>query len=85
MSKEIEEIAEILKKSGLIPEAKQLNDRRHIGGTLVSRADILVSANYKHLLNIKTIMGVKKVALVEGYGFVEIYPPSVLIDKGVIK
>ena len=82
MNDEIEHIAEIIKNSGLIVEDKQLNDRRHIGGTLVSRADILVSANYKHLVNVKTIMGVKKIALVEGYGFVEIYPPSVIIDKG---
>ena len=79
---EIEQIADIVKKSGLITEDKHLNDRRHIGGTLISRADILVSANYKHLVNIKTIMGVKKMALVEGYGFVEIYPPSVLINQG---
>ena len=79
---EIEHIADIVKNSGLISSEKKLNDRRHIGGTLVSRADILVSTNYKDLVNATTALGVKKIALVEGYGFVEIYPPSMLINNG---
>ena len=82
LDSEIEHIAELIKKSGLIPSDKKLNDRRHIAGALVSRSDILVSTNYKDLVNVNTVMGVKKIAIVEGYGAIEIFPPQMLIGRG---
>ena len=72
----------MVKQSGLITSEKQLNDRRHIGGALVSRADVLVSTNYKDLVNVRTVMGIKKIAIVEGYGFIEIFPPTMVIKEG---
>ena len=82
LNDEIEHIAEVIRESGIIPGEKQLNDRRHIGCALVSRADILISNNFKHLVNIQTILGVKKVAIVEGYGFIEIFTPLMLTSAG---
>ena len=82
LNSEIEYIADLIKQTGLIPSDKKLNDRRHIAGALVSRSDILVSTNYKDLVNITTVMGVKKIAIVEGYGTIDIYPPLMLINRG---
>jgi len=82
LNDEIEHIADQVKKLGLITGKKQLNDRRHIGCALVSRSDVLVSNNFKHLVNAQTIFGVKKVAIVEGYGFIEIFTPQMLLIAG---
>ena len=73
---EVEHIADLIAKSGVLKEKKQRNDRLHIGCALVGRADVLLSNNFKHIVNAKTIMGVRKIAIVEGYGFIEIFTPQ---------
>ena len=82
LSDEVKRIEKIVKKSGLITSDKNLNDRFHIGYALVSGADVLVSMNFNHLVNIKTIRGVKGIATVEGYHTIDIMPPIMLIGKG---
>jgi len=80
---EIEHIADVIFKSGLLISEKKRNDRLHIGCALVSRADILLSNNFDDIVNAKTIMGVRKIAIVEGYGFIEIFSPKQMkIPKG---
>ena len=81
-SDEVERIASLVKKNGLITSEKNLNDRYHIGYALVSGADVLVSMNFNHLVNIKTIRGVKGIATVEGYHTIDIMPPVMIIGKG---
>jgi len=82
LSDEVERITSLVKKNGLITSDKQINDRYHIGYALVSRADVLVSMNFNHLVNIKTIRGVKGIAAVEGYHSIDIMPPVMVIGMG---
>ena len=78
---EIEHIAEIIANSGVLVAQRHRNDRLHIGCALVARADMLVSNNFVHMVNAKTIMGVRKIAIVEGYGFMEIFSPKMILNS----
>ena len=85
VDEEVAQIADEIAKSGIIPSDQKLNDRLHIGCALVTRADIIVSNNHDDILKASTIMGVKRLAIVEGYGFIEIFNPRQMVNhKGEI-
>jgi predicted nucleic acid-binding protein len=58
---------------------KSLDDCRHIAAAITNGCDAIVSWNFKHIVNHKTIMGVKAVTALEGYNDLLIYTPSILI------
>jgi hypothetical protein len=58
---------------------KSLRDCQHIAAAIISGCDAIVSWNFKHIVNHKTVMGVKAVAALEGYNDLLIYMPSILI------
>lgn len=57
---------------------KSYDDCRHIAAAVLAGCDIIISWNFKHIVNVKTIQGVKAVTTYEGYKDLMIYPPSVL-------
>ena len=76
---EIERVAELVKTTGLLVPDKCENDRLHIGCAIVYGCDILVSYNFNHLANVKTIRGVRGISNLSGYGNIDIMPASMLI------
>jgi predicted nucleic acid-binding protein len=62
-----------------ILSAKSIDDCQHIANAIVGRCDIIVSWNFKHIVNHSTQMGVKAVTALEGYGDLLIYTPSFFI------
>jgi predicted nucleic acid-binding protein len=58
---------------------KSFDDCQHIAAAITSECDVIVSWNFKHIVNHKTIMGVKAITALEGYNDVLIYTPSILI------
>jgi predicted nucleic acid-binding protein len=58
---------------------KSFDDCQHIAAAIVSGCDVIVSWNFKHIVNYKTMMGVKAVTALEGYDDLLIYTPSILI------
>jgi predicted nucleic acid-binding protein len=58
---------------------KNFNDCRHIAAAIVSGCDVIVSWNFKHIVNHKTAMGVKAVTALDGYDDILIYAPPSLI------
>jgi predicted nucleic acid-binding protein len=58
---------------------KSFDDCQHIAAAIVSGCDVIVSWNFKHIVNHKTMMGVKAVTALEGYDDLLIYTPSILI------
>ena len=62
-----------------ILKQKSFDDCQHIANAIVSDCDIIVSWNFKHIVNHKTIMGVKAVAALEGFNELLVYDPSVLL------
>ena len=62
-----------------ILKQKSFSDCQHIAIAVVNGCDLLLSWNFKHMVNIKTIRGVKAVTNLEGYKGIEIASPSVLL------
>ena len=57
-------------------------DAQHIGIATVARVDVLVSWNFKHIVNLQRIHGYNSVNLRSGYPMIEIRTPrEVLSDE----
>jgi len=82
LNEQAEHIADLVKQSGLLTPDKQENDRLHIGCAVISESDVLVSLNFKHLVNVRTINRVREITIAEGYKNILIMPPVMLIDRG---
>ncbi len=62
---------------------KSFDDCQHIAAAVLSECDIIVSWNFKHLVNIKTIQGVRKITQLKGYKDIEIMNPTTLLEMEV--
>lgn len=76
---------EMIKLVDTILELKILTDKSkddcfHISAAMVSGCDYLLSWNFKHLVNIKTIKGVRAIASLNGYSSIDIITPEFLLD-----
>lgn len=67
--------------AGILPP-RSVNDSLHIAAALIGGCDCLVSWNFKHLANVKTVKGVREIAALEGYGGIDIVPPTMLLEAG---
>lgn len=72
------EIASRFIDLGVLRE-KSFDDCQHIAAAIISECDVIISWNFKHIVNHKTIMGVKAITALEGYNDILIYTPSILI------
>jgi hypothetical protein len=65
---------------GILKE-KAFDDCQHIAAAIIRGCgcDTIVSWNFKHIVNLKTIARVKAVTALDGYNDILIYPPSILI------
>jgi predicted nucleic acid-binding protein len=78
---EVVELATRYVTAGILKE-KSFDDCQHIAYACVYDCDMVVSWNYKHLVNYKTINGVKGVNALAGYREMPIYTPQSLISGG---
>ena len=65
---------------GILKE-KSLNDCRHIAAALLSGCEIVVSWNFKHIVNTRTIKGARAIATLGGYKDIIICSPSTLAEE----
>ncbi|GAI99243.1 unnamed protein product, partial [marine sediment metagenome] len=56
------------------------DDCLHISLATINKIDILVSWNFKHIVNIKRIRGYNAINIMNGYSTIEIRSPKDLID-----
>ncbi|MFA6450611.1 MAG: type II toxin-antitoxin system VapC family toxin [bacterium] len=63
---EIRELTYMYANSNLLPE-KAFDDLAHVAVASVNNMDFLVSWNLKHIVKVKTIMGINAVNVFEGY------------------
>lgn len=68
-------------KDGVIAE-NGLSDARHIAIATVERVDVLVSWNFKHIVNLNRIHLINSVNLKLGYPILEIRSPLEVIYEG---
>lgn len=68
-------------EEGVIAE-NSLSDARHIAIATVERVDVLVSWNFKHIVNLNRIRLINSVNLKLGYPILEIRSPMEVIYEG---
>jgi predicted nucleic acid-binding protein len=59
-----------------------LEDCRHIALATIKKVDVLVSWNFKHIVNLDRIKGYNSVNLRLGYSMIEIRSPKDLVNYG---
>ncbi len=62
-----------------ILKQKSYDDCQHIAAAIVSGCDAVVSWNFKHIVNHKTMQGVKAITALEGRSDLLIYTPPALL------
>ena len=77
---EITELAAEYIKGGVLKE-KSLDDCLHIAYAVINNCDVIVSWNFKHLVNFKTINKVKVVNTMHRYKEINIMTPTMLIEE----
>jgi hypothetical protein len=60
--------------------AKSFDDCIHIATAVVNECNYIVSWNFKHIVNVKTIRGVRAVTDLQGYKNIDIIQPTMLIE-----
>jgi hypothetical protein len=50
---------------------------------VIGGCDCIISWNFKHIVNIKTIRGVRAITNLKGYKSIEILNPSALLESEV--
>jgi predicted nucleic acid-binding protein len=86
-----------IEKVTLTPEATQLADKyieakvvgktsradcQHIAMATISKADVLVSWNFKHIVNLDRIRGYNGINYQHGYSMIEIRTPKEIFNYG---
>ena len=74
-------LADTYLKEGVIAE-NSLSDARHIAIATIERVDVLVSWNFKHIVNLNRIHLLNSVNLKLGYPILEIRSPLEVIYEG---
>jgi hypothetical protein len=81
LTEEAEELAQkYIEDKVILPN--HLLDAEHIAIATVEKADIVVSWNFKHIVNVHKIRGFNSVNLKEGYQLIEIRTPMEVIYEG---
>jgi predicted nucleic acid-binding protein len=78
--KETEQLAENYIKAGAVSQ-KFYEDALHIANATIRKADILVSWNFKHIVNIDKIRKYNAVNLMLGYSCIEIRTPREILNE----
>lgn len=80
IDEEIMELAQKIIDMGILTP-KSFDDCQHIAAAVVHNCDCIISWNFKHIVNIKTIRGIRAITNLEGYKDIEIVNPSVLLES----
>ncbi|MDR2599979.1 MAG: PIN domain nuclease [Oscillospiraceae bacterium] len=78
-SDEITTLANEFIKFGTLKQ-KNYDDAQHIASAMFAECDVLISWNFKHMVNHKTINGIKIVSAITKYKDVSIYTPTMLVE-----
>ncbi len=78
ITEEIIELSELYISSGVLnPKSKE--DALHIAAATISNVDVIVSWNFKHIVNIDKIAKYNSINLFKGYKYIDIRTPLEVI------
>ncbi len=72
-------LAAQIKELDILPP-KSENDRLHMAAAVFSECAILVSWNFRHMVNVRTIDGARVVCVANDVRPIDIYTPAVLLE-----
>ena len=78
ISEEMLKIAQLVILQGILTE-NSYNDCEHVAYALITNCDCIVSYNFRHLVKIRTITGVQRLANIHGYGNINIVSADYLL------
>lgn len=78
ITEEVLSVAEHIVEMGILT-SKSIDDCQHIATAVVHSCDCIISWNFKHIVNIRTIKGIREITHLEGYEDIEIMNPSILL------
>ncbi len=78
ITEEVFRVAEQIINMGILSK-KSIDDCQHIATAVIHNCDCIVSWNFKHIVNMKTIRGIRAITNLEGYKNIDILNPSVLL------
>lgn len=76
---EVKQLAGQIIQMGILKE-KNLDDCLHIAAALLSSCQYIISWNFKHMVNVKTINGVRAITSLSGYCPIDLIAPTLLIQ-----
>lgn len=79
LTDEVIELSELYMAEKVVSH-KEMIDARHIAIATIHHANVLVSWNFKHIVNLKRILGYNSVNLKNGYPQLEIRTPQEVIE-----
>ena len=79
IDEEMEVLAEQIISQGILTQ-KSHDDCMHISAAVIYDCDIIASWNFKHIVNVKTINGVRAINILNGYRPIDIYTPAMLTE-----
>lgn len=80
ITEDVTKVAKRIIEMGILTQ-KSFDDCQHIGVAIINECDCIISWNFKHIVNVKTIRGVRAITNLEGYKMIEIWNPSVLLES----
>ena len=78
VTKETVVLAEQIIDFGILKK-RSFDDCQHIAAAIVNDCDFIISWNFKHIVNVKTINGIKILTTNKGYKDIAIYPPNAFL------
>ncbi len=82
LNDEVYKLANEVIEKGILAE-KSYDDCTHIAAAVVNNCDVIISWNFKHMVNIKTIKGIRTITNLKGYSAIEIMTPETLLEMEV--
>lgn len=76
----VTKVAQQIIEMGILTQ-KSYDDCQHISAAIISECDCIISWNFKHIVNIKTIRGIRAITNLKGHKPIEILNPSVLLES----
>jgi len=74
----VDELSKEFINAGILKE-KNFDDCRHIATAIMTQCNIIISWNFKRIVNDKTIDGIKRITNIKNLPEIKIYCPSMLI------
>lgn len=79
LNEDVYKLANEVIGTGILTQ-KSYDDCTHIAAAVLNNCDIIVSWNFKHMVNIKTIKGIRTITNLKGYNSIEIITPETLLE-----